>query len=164
MQAFPGTSGPTGKHRWYGWQTLLVFGGSTTVGLIGAIAGGNSNSPGLLIGGLSLGGAGLLFGGPIIHWALNFGLPVVGGGLGVATACIAGGCGSGSEGIGIFLGLVVGGSAGLLASMIVDVTVLSYEDMGSGPTVVSRRAPTWTIVPDLKLTRDKTTFGFAGVF
>lgn len=176
MQGYPGSTEPGGKHGWYGWQTLLVFGGSTTVALIGGIAGGTSDSPGVLLTSLSLGGAGFLFGGPIIHWAhghtskglgalgLNFGLPLVGGGLGVATACIAGGCGNRSAGIGILLGLVIGGSAGLLASMVVDVSVLSYEETGSGPTIASRRAPTWTILPDLKITRDKTTFGFAGVF
>ena len=176
MHGFPGTTEPTGKHGWYGWQTLLVFGGSTTVALIGGIAGGTSDSPGVLLTSLSLGGVGFLLGGPITHWAhghtskglgalgLNFGLPLVGGGLGVATACIAGGCGDRSAGIGILFGLVIGGSAGLLASMVVDVSVLSYEETGSGPTIASRRAPTWTILPDLNITRDKTTFGFAGVF
>jgi hypothetical protein len=176
MQGYPGSTPPTGKQGWYGWQTLLVFGGSTTVALIGGIAGGASNSPGVLIGGFTLGGAGLLLGGPIIHWAhghtskglgalgLNFGMPLVGGGLGVATACIAGGCGNGSEGVGILLGLMIGGSAGLIASMVVDVTVLSYEQTDSGPSIASRKAPTWTILPDLKITREKTTFGFAGVF
>ncbi len=175
-QGFPvGTEGST-KRGWYGWQTLLVFGGATTVGLLGGLAGGASDSPGVWLTSLGLGGAGLLLGGPIIHWAhgntgkgfgalgLNFGMPLVGGGLGVATTCIAGGCGSGSEGIGVFLGLVVGGSAGLLASMIIDVAALSYEQTPSGPSFASRKAPTWTLLPDLKITREKTTFGFAGVF
>ncbi|MEP7126990.1 MAG: hypothetical protein ABJE95_39020 [Byssovorax sp.] len=176
MGAMPGAPEIAGKGAWYGWQTLLVLGGSTTVGLVGGFAGGGSGSGGVLIGGLSIGGAGLLLGGPIVHWAhgntskglaalgLNFGVPVVGGGLGVATACIAGGCGSGSEGVGILLGLMIGGSAGLLTSMILDVSVLAYEPVDSNPSVTARRAPTWTLVPDLKITRDKTTFGFAGVF
>jgi hypothetical protein len=164
------------KRGWYGWQTLLVFGGSAAVGIIGSVAGGASDSPGVWLTSLGLGGTGFLLGGPIVHWAhgntskgfgalgLNFGMPLVGAGLGVATACVVGGCGRSSDGVGIFIGLLAGGSAGLLASMIVDVSALSYEQTPSGPSFASRKAPTWTIVPDLKITREKTTFGFAGVF
>ena len=173
-QGFPvGTEGST-KRGWYGWQTLLVFGGATTVGLLGGLAGGASDSPGVWLTSLGLGGAGLLLGGPIIHWAhgntgkgfgalgLNFGMPLVGAGLGAGIVCVSAGCDS-DQGIDIFLGVVVGGSLGLIASMILDVTVLSYENEPIKP-VVSRRAPGWKIVPDLKITREKTTFGFAGVF
>ncbi len=159
---------------WYGWQTLLVFGGSLGVGLIGGIVGGASNSDALLFGGLSLGGGGFLLGGPVTHWVhgnvakgfeslgLNFGMPVVGGGLGAGIVCISAGCDA-DQGIDIFLGVVVGASLGLIASMIVDVSVLSYGNEPAKP-VVSRRAPGWKIVPDLKITHEKTTFGFAGVF
>jgi hypothetical protein len=162
------------KRVWYGWQTLLVFGGSLGVGLIGGIGGGASGSDAVLLSGLSIGGGGFLLGGPVTHWVhgnvakgfgslgLNFGMPVVGGALGAGLVCISAGCDA-DQGIDIFLGVVVGGSLGLIASMILDVSVLSYENQPTKP-VISRRAPGWKIVPDLRITHEKTTFGFAGVF
>ncbi len=164
------------KRYWYGWQTLLVFGGSTTVGLIGGFAGGASGSAGVIITGLSVGSAGLLLGGPIIHWAhghtargfgvlgLNFGMPLVSAGLGIGITCAAGGCSGHASGFGIFFGSIIGGSFGLLGAMIVDVAALSYEPSAPVAGAASRKAPTWTLLPDLKITREKTTFGFAGVF
>jgi hypothetical protein len=172
----PGTPAIRSKRDWYGWQTLLVFGGATTVALVSGFAGGASDSTGVVVTGLSLGGAGLLFGGPIIHWAhghtargfgvlgLNFGMPLVSGGLGIGIACAAGGCGGHDSGFGIFFGSMIGGSFGLLGAMIVDVAALSYEPIAPAPEAAHSKRPTWTLVPDLKITREKTTFGFAGVF
>jgi hypothetical protein len=59
---------------------------------------------------------------------------------------------------------VFGGSVGLLTAMIVDVSALSYETTAPVDSSASKRSPGWTILPDLKISRDKTTFGFAGVF
>jgi hypothetical protein len=164
------------KRVWYGWQTLLVFGGSTVVGLSTIIGGGVSDNAGVSLVGGSIGGAGYVFGGPIVHWArgntargfaslgLNFGATAVGGGLGVAIGCGAGGCGGGFGGFAIFLGLMFGGSAGLLTAMIVDVSALSYDTKAPEASSASKRFPGWTILPDLKITREKTTFGVMGVF
>jgi hypothetical protein len=172
----PGMPDARGKRTWYGWQTLLVWGGSSVFALVAGISGGAANSPGVLITGLSVGGAGLLFGGPVVHWAhgntgkgfgalgLNFGMPVVSSGLGVAIACAAGGCSGRGDGFGLFFGLMVGGSLGLVGSMIVDVTTLSYDSNVPVASTASRKSPTWTLLPDLKITREKTTFGVAGVF
>lgn len=162
----------TPKRVWYGWQTLLVFGGATVVGLSTLLGGGVSGNGGVTLIGGSIGFAGYVFGGPIVHWAhgntargfaslgLNFGGTAVGGGLGAAVGSSL----EGSQGFGIFLGLMFGGSAGLLAAMIVDVTALSYESKVPEASSARNKAPRWTLVPDLKITREKTTFGFAGVF
>lgn len=172
-EPLPGT--PT-KRVWYGWQTLLVLGGSTTLGLVTSLSRFGTRADGLGLVGLSVGGAGLLFGGPIVHWAhgntgkgfgalgLNFGVPLVGGGVGVGVACAAGGCSGNSGGFGVFFGLVIGGSLGLISSLVIDVTTLDYDSNVPVSAVASRKAPGWTLVPDLHITREKTTFGFAGVF
>jgi hypothetical protein len=164
------------KRIWYGWQTLLVLGGSTALGLSTTLGGGVSGSSGVALVGGSIGGAGLLFGGPIVHWVhgntargfvalgINFGAPVLGSGLGIGVACAAGACSGSSQGFGILGGIVFGGSAGFIAALIVDVTALSYETKVPDETSARYKAPQWTLVPDLKITREKTTFGVAGVF
>jgi len=168
-------SGPTVR-VWYGWQTLLVLGGSATIGVISSVAGGVSGAGGVALVGGTLGGTGLLFGGPIVHWAhgntgkgfvslgINFGAPVVVGGISVAVICGAGGCTGGNGVFGILGGLTIGGSVGLLAAMIVDVSVLSYDNKAPDASSARHKAPGWIILPDLKISREKTTFGFAGVF
>lgn len=175
----PGAQGMPGvptTRVWYGWQTLFVLAASTTVGLAGMFGGAASNSDAMVIGGSVVGSAGLLLGGPIVHWArgntakgfealgINFGAPVVGAGLGIGIACAAGGCGNNSQGYGVLLGMMFGGGAGLLTAVIVDVSVLSYDKAAPAGPLASRRSPGWTILPDLKISREKTTFGFAGVF
>ena len=164
------------KRVWYGWQTLLVLGSSATFGVVTAIVGDVSNADALTVVGLSVGGAGLMLGGPIVHWAhgnigkgfgafgLHFGVPIVSGGVGVAIACGAGGCRNSANGFGIFFGLLIGGSLGSIAATVIDVTALSYEQSVPVASTASRRAPGWTLVPDLQITREKTTFGFAGAF
>jgi hypothetical protein len=164
------------RRVWYGWQTLLVYAASTTVGLAAGFAGGASDSGGLLFTGTTIGGTGLVFGGPIVHWVhgntsrgfaalgLNFGATLASGGVGVGIACAADTCSGSFGGFGIFAGLVFGGSVGLLTAMIVDVSALSYETTAPVDSSASKRSPGWTILPDLKISRDKTTFGFAGVF
>ena len=172
-EPLPGT--PT-KRVWYGWQTLLLLGGSTTVGLVTSLSGFATRADGLGWVGVSVGGAGLLFGGPIVHWAqgntskgfgalgLNFGVPLVSSGIGVAVVCGLSGCGRSSDGFGIFFGLLIGGSVGLIGAVVIDVTALDYDSNVPVNAVASRKAPGWTLVPDLHITREKTTFGFAGVF
>ncbi len=171
----PGMPGAPAKLTWYGWQTLLVLTSTTTVGLALGFGGAAAESPGAAVAGMSIGGAGLLLGGPIVHWAhghtargfgvlgLHFGISVAGAGLGLGVACAAGGCGPRSAGFGLFFGPVIGGSLGLIASLIVDMSAFSSEPVTEGATA-SRRAPGWTIFPDLKITREKTTLGFVGVF
>lgn len=172
----PGIPGAPSKRDWYGWQTLLVFGGSVTVGLVSGFGGGASGSGAAVVAGSAIGGAGAVFGGPIVHWAhgnigkgfgalgLNVGAPVVGAGLGLGTACATGGCKRFDGGISIFFGLVVGGGVGLLAAMVVDVSVLSYDSKTPVASSAFKKAPGWTILPDLHISKEKTTFGVMGVF
>ena len=121
----PGMSGVPSRRVWYGWQTLLVYASSATVGLAAGFGGGASDSGFLVAAGSVIAGTGLVFGGPIVHWAhgntsrgfaalgLNFGATLASGGVGVGIACAAGGCSGSFGGFGIFAGLVFGGSAGL---------------------------------------------------
>lgn len=173
----PGSPELSRKRRWYGWQTLLILGGSTTVGLVIGVGGGAAARSGTVAAiGASIGGAGLLFGGPIVHWAnghlargfgslgLNFGMPIAGAGLGLAVACAGGGCSSKSDGSGLFFGPVIGGGLGSIAAVVLDVSLLAYEPVGANPSTASRKARQWTLAPDVEMTRQKTTFGFAGVF
>jgi hypothetical protein len=166
----------TQRRAWYGWQNLLVYASVTTAGVAATLGGGFGDSSALFIGGLAAGGTGILLGGPIIHWAhghtgkgfavlgLNVGATLVSAGLGVSLACAAGGCGSSSQGIGFILGSSFGGAAGLIAAMIVDVSVLSYEEAAPVPSFSSKRSPGWTILPDLKISRELTTLGVVGRF
>lgn len=163
---------------WYGWQTLLVYSSSTVFGVLTGVVGIATESPALAAVGIGFGSGGIALGGPIVHWShgnigkgfgalgLNFGMPLVGLGLGVGTTCIFGGCGGHDELGNMTVGGLIGASAGLLGSLILDVTVraYSYESIAPGASTTARRAPGWTIVPDLKITHEKTTFGFAGVF
>jgi hypothetical protein len=173
----PGSPELAPKRRWYGWQTLLIVGASTTVGLAVGVGGGAAARSGTVaVVGMGLGGAGLLFGGPIVHWAhghvargfgslgINLGMPVVGAGLGVAVACAGGGCSGQSNGFAIFFGPLIGGGLGSIAAVIVDVSVLSREPVEERPSTASRATRQWTLVPDLDITPRKTTFGVAGVF
>jgi hypothetical protein len=172
------TLAPPRKRTWYGWQTLLVYGSSAVAGALVGSVGIATQSSGLAALGIGAGSGGLALGGPIVHWyhgniakgfgalGLNFGMPLVGLGLGVGTTCVVGGCGGHDELGNMLVGAIIGASAGLLGSFILDATVLaySYEPVAPGPPTTARRAPSWTIVPDLEITHEKTTFGFAGVF
>ena len=121
-------------------------------------------------------GAGFVLGGPVVHWAhgnigrgfgvlgLNIGAPAVTAGLGVGIACASGACSGSGDGAGIFLSLVLGGSAGLLAAMIVDVSVLSHGSNTPVAASALNKAPGWMILPDLHISREKTTFGVVGAF
>ncbi len=176
VPGMPWIPAPTRHRVWYGWQNLLIYGTTLTAGLAAVVGGGFSNSTPLFIAGGFAGGTGTLFGGPIIHWAhghtgkgfavlgINVGATLVSAGAGIGVGCAAGGCRGSSSGVGIFLGTSFGGAAGLLAAMIIDVTVLSYEETEAVGPRLSKRSPGWTILPDLKITRDVTTFGVAGIF
>lgn len=175
LAASPGSPSPQTR-VWYGWQTLIALGGMTVVGLSSTFGGVASGNAGFTIAGSVLGGTGLFMSGPIVHWihgntakgfvalGLNFGAPLVGGGLGVAIACGTGACRGDLGGFGVFLGGVFGGGVGLLTSLIVDVSALSYDTKAPGAPSARSKAPPWTLLPDLKITREKTTFGVAGVF
>ena len=172
----PGLPAAPSKRGWYGWQTLIVFGVSASITLTGLITESAVGTDGAALLAIPFAGAGFVLGGPVVHWAhgnigrgfgvlgLNIGAPAVTAGLGVGIACASGACSRSGDGAGIFLSLVLGGSAGLLAAMIVDVSVLSHGSNTPVAASALNKAPGWMILPDLHISREKTTFGVVGAF
>ncbi len=170
-----GSTGPV-KRVWYGWQTLVVVGASTAFGFITGLSGGLAGSGVVVFGGAGLGSGGILLGGPIVHWVhghvgrgfgafgINLGMPLVSGALGIGVTCLTGACGNRGHEADFVPGFIVGAGLGLIGAITIDVAVPSYDENVPVASTVSRRMPSWTLVPDLKMTREKTTFGFAGVF
>lgn len=140
---------------WYGaqaWTVLAVSALLTPVYGVGAI--------------------GLVFGGPIVHWAhghagrgfavlgMNLGLTAVGFGLGLAVGAEA----SPRSEWGALSNAVVGSGVGLLTANIVNAAALSYEDAPSPVEVGARRPPRLTLVPQLDFAPGRAQFGLAGSF
>src|SRR5262249_12349307 len=122
---------PARPRYWYGWQMLTVDGISVTAGLaIGfsglAVHDGGAKWSQTAPVGFSIGGAGLLFGGPIVHWThgnigkgfgslgMRLGLALLFGAVGFGVGCREGCHGEDAVfGLGGFLiGLPVGASIG----------------------------------------------------
>jgi hypothetical protein len=161
---------PTARY-WYGWQTLLVMGGSTVLSLVSTVGDGRVAmvTVPLAIGGFTLGG-------PIVHWAqgnigkgfislgMNVGGAVLGAATGAVAICAPGGC-AGEFGplLGFLFG-AIGGGLGLLAANIVDVSVLSYrEHRPARPAPVVGWRPS-SLVPTLAVQKDRMSFGLQGTF
>lgn len=172
--AVPAPEVPTVR-RWYGWQTLILYSLSIPLGITSIASG----SGGFEAVALPLASTGLLFGGPIIHWShgkvargfavlgMHVGASVVGSGLGIGIFCAIGACSSSGDvgPIGIFLGIVVGGSSGLVASQFVDVAALSYDERPFDASTAGRRKGLgFTLLPDVRVTRDRTMLGIVGTF
>jgi hypothetical protein len=156
---------PHPTRTWYGSYTLAVVGSSLLVGLGTSFAGAPQVGIPLTLGGLVLGG-------PIVHWAhgegnrgflalgVNVGGILVGGLSGWGILCAASRCDRGFDGLVAFLaGGSIGGAAGLIAAVIVDVAALSYQE---NPRSSSRAR--YTILPDLQVANDRTTVGLVGTF
>jgi hypothetical protein len=148
--------------RWFGMYSLGIFGATSVLG-VGAFT---INEAGV---GLTLLTTGVLLAGPLAHAAIEGPGPgfralglnlaaVLGGGItGGAATSLLGGC-SGCFGGGDFLsGAIIGGAAGALVSLIVDVAALSYA-----PRSPARRGA--LIVPDLRVAAGGSTLGVAGAF
>ncbi len=122
---------------------------------------------------LGVGALGLLFGGPIVHWAhgrgtrgavalgMNFGLAAVGFGLGALVgAGLWGGGGHGDfAGLGILL--VAAGSAGvgLLTSNILNAALLSHYDVPRSGAAPTPRRARFTVVPQVDLAPGRAHLG-----
>lgn len=132
---------PPPERRWYGWQTLSIDGAATAMGLA-ALALVSSDgatrsdgiADGLLLGGAVAYGAG----GPTVHlihrhpwqalgsFGMRAGLPIVSGALGRLTETCPPPDGSdyGNCGLG---GLLIGASAGALLAIVLDNSLLAWE-------------------------------------
>ncbi|WP_437778200.1 hypothetical protein [Sorangium sp. So ce1097] len=151
------------KPVWYGWQHLLVLGGSLVLVPVAV----SLETQELLL----MSFKGLVLGGPIIHWAhgnvgkgfaslgLNIGGTLVGGLIGVASA------GEAHEDAWVtpaVVGLLVGGSVGLIAANIVDMAVLPYEEE---PRKLERHEHVrLRLAPQVGLAPRGATFGLGGSF
>ncbi|WP_437956807.1 hypothetical protein WME76_36345 [Sorangium sp. So ce119] len=152
---------PQVQRVWYGWQHLLVLGGS----LVLVPAALSAEAPELLL----LSYSGLLLGGPIIHSAhehvgkslgslgLNVGGTLVGGFIGAANA------GRADEGDWVdpkAVAFILGGSIGLLTANIVDIAALPYEEKVRKPD--SHVANRLRLAPQIGFAPQGATFGFGG--
>lgn len=162
---------PTAQERryWYGWQTLIVDGASIVTSVAASI------SPSHPIVGLPLGGAGLLLGGPIVHWAhgnlgkgfaslgILLATGLVGGGIGVGIGCAAEfveRCRGEFESLGKLSGFLLGLNVGATVGSAIDVSLLAY---GTRPEAAwpARRV---SVLPALDVRRDRLVLGLGGTF
>ncbi|MCC7540274.1 MAG: hypothetical protein IT379_28910 [Deltaproteobacteria bacterium] len=144
------------ERTWYGWQNLLVFLGSAATSPFG------------------VGVAGLVLGGPIIHWShgnvgegftalgLNLGLTTLGGAIGYGVICANDGCSGELGGLGAVIGFGLGGAIGLLLANIIDIAALAYEE--AEPQTERRAAARPQLVPDLRLSPTGVSAGVGGTF
>ncbi|WP_437286803.1 hypothetical protein [Sorangium sp. So ce406] len=154
---------PQVQRVWYGWQHLLVLGGSLVLVPVALSA----EAPELLL----LSYSGFLLGGPIIHSAhehvgkslaslgLNVGCTLVGGFIGAANA------GRADEGDWVnpkAVAFILGGSLGLLTANIVDIAALPYEEKVRKPD--SHAANRLRLAPQIGFAPQGATFGFGGTF
>lgn len=162
----PEFSVPSNK-SWYGWQTWLVFGGSSLLMAASATRAVAVTTP------LSLGG--FTLGGPIVHWAhgnvskgfmslgLNIGGLALGYALGAGMACAVR-C---EERLFTVPGLgpVIGSGVGLLTASIIDATVLAYgppEPPRESARAGQRRS--LALLPTLDIGKGRASLGLAGTF
>jgi hypothetical protein len=144
----PGLSEPSARSTgqvWYGWQTLIVIGASSALCFSEAT--------------LPVGVAGILLGGPTVHWVhghvgrgfgslgLYVGLP--------AIALLLGGREDSSSGHERFAGIVVG----LSAALVVDL-ILAFDDR---PARSARRDGFW-LAPDIRVASGGGVIGAVGAF
>lgn len=161
------TAAKSGETRWYGWQNMLVDGG--TIALSVALLTSDNRevverAPLVFLAGYALGS-------PSVHWAhenvgkgfaslgIRVGAPLVGGLAGCAL--------DDSNGdFGCLGGVVIGAAAMSIAGIVVDYAVLAYDDAppkrmeneAKGPRVT----PTLGVVPEKRGVTPAA--GLAGTF
>ncbi|MFO0562648.1 MAG: hypothetical protein U0269_31815 [Polyangiales bacterium] len=135
---------------WYGWQTLAVDGSSAAFILAGLAVTFATNSGAAFATSLTLGGIGLIFGGPIVHWAHGY----TGKGLislfGLRLGIAAGGFVIGGLALLPVLGLwalAITGPAlagvGLLTGLILDAAIFAREEPRAGEGDARPSARAW---------------------
>lgn len=157
------------RKRWYGWQTLTVFGGSTLL-MAASVAIDSMRLEGdVALGGFGMAFSGYALGGPIVHWAHgNVGKGFAS--LGMNVAGIMSGFASGLYAVGghdgnVTLGFALGGSIGSLVATILDTTLLTYDQRGPAREDASaRQRQPMALVPTLDIRKDRASLGFIGAF
>lgn len=153
---------PAATRTWYGWQTLIVLGSSVAVGALG-VATASAGEGGRQFGAVAfaLGGWGVFFGGPAVHWAHGHagrGFATMGLSLGLSTAGMLVGAYVDRESP--LRGLLVGAYVGLFCALVVDVAALAYDDVP--PPSAARHG--LRLAPDLRLSGRGGTLGVVGTF
>jgi hypothetical protein len=126
--------------------------------------------------GMPIGGVGLLFGGPIVHWAhgnvgkgfaslgILLATSVVGGAIGVGVSCAAkfvAPCSHIEDGWwGRLAGVAVGFPVGATVGAAIDVSVLAYGTRAE-VALPERRV---SVLPALDVGRDRVVLGLGGTF
>lgn len=167
---------PITDTKWYGWQTLILDGASTTTGLLLM-----SSSNDTLIdagGAIILGGYAL--GGPIVHWSngqvgkgfaslgLRVGAPLVTGLTGALLGgAFSGGCSDGwCDNSGIAVGAFLGTLGGAVAAIVIDAAVLARKTVNVAPEQARARAPklSWAPTAGFDPRRQMASVGISGAF
>jgi hypothetical protein len=160
------------ERTWYGWQILLVDGGSLALLLAGA----GSSSTQVVS---DLGGIGYVAGGPTVHWvhgnvgkgfaslALRLGLPL--GGLVLGLLMANGSCGGGNSCDSAVLDILLGFGLGFIAAPVIDVAALAYDDAPRKTPAAKLSTPALRLAPTATLPRDAAgrvtpSLGLAGAF
>ncbi|WP_148314419.1 hypothetical protein [Sorangium cellulosum] len=164
LDGAPAGEQPTPKRVWYGWQHLLVLGGTA---ILAPIAVGMENE---VLAWWSL--SSFALGGPVTHWA-NGNL-----GKGFASLGLNAGCTLGGGMVGLLVGkaadsrgweelaVLLGSSAGLITANIVDIAVLEHEERSTAESYeyIRLRSPRLRVAPHVALTPDRATLGLGGAF
>ncbi|KYG09697.1 hypothetical protein BE21_16420 [Sorangium cellulosum] len=153
------------KRVWYGWQHLLVLGGTAILAPI-AIATENEVLAWWSFSTVALGG-------PVTHWA-NGNLGKGFASLGLNAGCTLGGGMVGllagkavdSRGWEEVAGIMLGSSAGLITANIIDIAVLEREERSTADSYeyIRLRSPRLRVAPHVALAPDRATLGLGGAF
>ncbi|WP_437966512.1 hypothetical protein WMF04_44080 [Sorangium sp. So ce260] len=161
----PAHEQPRPTRAWYGWQHLLVLGGTVLLAPI-AVATENEPLAWLTAGAFALGG-------PVTHWAnghlgkgfasfgLNAGCTLGGGMVGALV-----GSSADSGRWDALAGLFIGGGLGLITANIIDIAVLEHEVPATSESYdyIRLRSPPLRLAPHVGLAPDRATIGLGGAF
>ncbi|WP_437997559.1 hypothetical protein WMF26_43605 [Sorangium sp. So ce185] len=165
LEGAPAGEQPGPKRVWYGWQHLLVLGGTA---ILVPIAVGTENE---VLAWWSV--STFALGGPVTHWA-NGNL-----GKGFASLGLNAGCTLGGGMVGLLAGkavdargwdevagIMLGSSAGLLTANIIDIAVLEREERSIADSYeyIRLRSPRLRLAPHVALAPDRATLGLGGAF
>jgi hypothetical protein len=166
-----------GESTWYGWQTLLVDGGSLAV--FAAALSVQSSQLGWFSGGTYALGPAVVHaahgrgGAAAASIALRLGLPLVASiiGMGIGGNCEAGQGGCIGPLSSSTTGALLGAGVGMVIAMGIDAAVLSYEstrdpdaDDAGGLPDPTRRAATVSLAPSVSPVRGGAVGGVSVVF
>ncbi|EYF03518.1 hypothetical protein [Chondromyces apiculatus] len=126
------------EEQWYGWQTTIGLGTAYSLAGVGLFVDAFEDYRGWFVG-PAFGIYALT--GPIVHLAhgrggaaagslgLNLGVPLSAGFLGAGIYCLIDDCNGSYRGLAAVVAGIVFGTAGMVAANVIDVAVLSFEEV-----------------------------------